>query len=359
MVEYLARQLIEWHSGFGVFGYITLRSVLAALTGLFLSLVLGPLVIRRLRSSSLAQPVRNDGPSSHFSKIGTPTLGGVPILLAVMVSTLLWADLSNGYVWVVLGATLSFGLIGLADDSRKLAMRTSAGLPSWLKFLLQTIAAVAVIAALSQIGEPRDNVLIPYFKDLYLPLGVLLFAVFAWVVIVGSSNAVNLTDGLDGLAIMPIAIASGALGLFSWVAGNAVFSDYLAVPFVPGAGELMVICAAIGGAGLGFLWFNSYPAQVFMGDVGALSLGATLGTVAVVVRQEIAWAIVGGIFVMEAVSVMVQVASYRLTGKRVFRMAPMHHHFELKGWPEPKIIVRFWIISVILALVAVASLKIR
>ena len=358
MVEYLAQQLTEWHSGFAVFAYITLRSVLAALTGLVLSLVLGPMVIRRLRRSSVAQPVRNDGPSSHFSKIGTPTLGGVPILLAVFVSTVLWAELSNGYIWVVLGATVSFGVIGLIDDYRKLALRTSAGLSSRVKFLLQTLAAALVLVALSQIGEPRDTVLIPYFKDFYLPLGV-LFPVFAWIVIVGSSNGVNLTDGLDGLAIMPVAIAAAALGLFSWVAGNAIFSDYLGVPYVAGAGELMVICAAIGGAGLGFLWFNSYPAQVFMGDVGALSLGAALGTVAIIVRQEIAWAIVGGIFVMEAVSVMVQVASFRLTGKRVFRMAPMHHHFELKGWPEPKIIVRFWIISVILALVAVASLKIR
>jgi len=358
MVEYLAKQLAQWHSGFGVFSYITLRSVLAALTGLVLSLALGPMIMRRLRLSSLSQPVRNDGPRSHFSKIGTPTLGGVPILLAVFASTLLWAELSNGYVWVVLGATASFGVIGLADDYRKLALRTSAGLPSWLKFLLQTVAAALVIAALSQIGEPRDSVLIPYFKDLHLPLGV-LFPVFTWFVIVGSSNGVNLTDGLDGLAIMPIAIASAALGLFSWVAGNAIFADYLGVPYVAGAGELMVICAAIGGAGLGFLWFNSYPAQMFMGDVGALALGAALGTVAVVARQEIAWAIVGGVFVMEAASVMAQVASFRLTGKRIFRMAPMHHHFELKGWPEPKIIVRFWIISVIFALVAVASLKIR
>ncbi|WP_446830635.1 phospho-N-acetylmuramoyl-pentapeptide-transferase [Candidatus Foliamicus sp.] len=358
MLEYLARQLIDWHSGFGVFEYITLRTVLAALTSLVLSLALGPMVIRRLRLSSLAQPVRNDGPSSHFSKIGTPTLGGVPILLALLGSTLLWAELSNGYVWVVLGATVSFGLIGLVDDYRKLSMRTSAGLPSWLKFLLQTVAAILVLVALSAVGEPRDAVLIPYFKDLYLHLGI-LFPLFAWIVIVGSSNAVNLTDGLDGLAIMPIAIAAATLGLFAWIAGNAIFSDYLGVPYVADAGELMIICASIAGAGLGFLWFNSYPAQVFMGDVGALSLGAALGTVAVVVRQEIAWAILGGIFVMEAVSVMVQVVSFRLTGKRVFRMAPMHHHFELKGWPEPKIIVRFWIISVILALVAVASLKIR
>lgn len=358
MVEYLAQQLTGWYSGLSVFGYITLRSVLAALTGLVLSLVLGPLVIRRLRLSSMAQPVRNDGPRSHFSKIGTPTLGGVPILLALLVSTLLWADLANAYVWVVMGTTVCFGLIGFADDYRKLAMRTSAGLPSWLKFVLQSIAAVLVLAVLSQVGEPRDSVLIPYFKDLYLPLGI-LFPAFAYIVIVGSSNAVNLTDGLDGLAIMPIAIAAAALGLFSWIAGNAIFSDYLGVPYVAGAGELMVICAAMGGAGLGFLWFNSYPAQVFMGDVGALALGAALGTVAVIVRQELAWAIAGGIFVMEAVSVMVQVGSFRLTGKRVFRMAPMHHHFELKGWPEPKIIVRFWIISVILALVAVASLKIR
>ena len=358
MLEYLARQLIDWHSGFGVFEYITLRTVLAALTSLVLSLALGPMVIRRLRLSSLAQPVRNDGPSSHFSKIGTPTLGGVPILLALLGSTLLWAELSNGYVWVVLGATVSFGLIGLVDDYRKLSMRTSAGLPSWLKFLLQTVAAIMVLVALSAVGEPRDAVLIPYFKDLYLHLGI-LFPLFAWIVIVGSSNAVNLTDGLDGLAIMPIAIAAATLGLFAWIAGNAIFSDYLGVPYVADAGELMIICASIAGAGLGFLWFNSYPAQVFMGDVGALSLGAALGTVAVVVRQEIAWAILGGIFVMEAVSVMVQVVSFRLTGKRVFRMAPMHHHFELKGWPEPKIIVRFWIISVILALVAVASLKIR
>ncbi len=358
MLEYLAQELTRWHSGFGVFGYSTLRSVLAVLTGLALSLALGPMVIRRLRLSSMAQPVRHDGPSSHFSKIGTPTLGGVPILLSLLVSTLLWAELSNGYVWVVLGATVAFGLIGLADDYRKLVKRTSAGLPSWLKFLLQTVAAVVVLAALNQVGEPRDSVLIPYFKDLYLPLG-LLFPVFAWVVIVGSSNAVNLTDGLDGLAVTPIAVAAAALGLFAWVAGNEIFSGHLGVPHVAGAGELMVLCAAIGGAGLGFLWFNSYPAQVFMGDVGALSLGAALATVAIIVRQELAWAIVGGIFVMEAVSVMVQVASYRLTGKRVFRMAPMHHHFELKGWPEPKIIVRFWIISVILALVAVASLKIR
>ncbi len=358
MVEYLAQRLTEWHSGFAVFDYTTLRAVLAALTGLVLSLVLGPTIIRRLRLSSLAQPVRNDGPSSHFSKIGTPTLGGVPILLAVFASTLLWAELSNGYVWLVLGAMMSFGVIGLADDYRKLALRTSAGLPSWLKFLLQTVAAFLVIAALSQISEPRDTVLIPYFKDLYLPLGT-LFPIFAWIVIVGSSNGVNLTDGLDGLAIMPIAIASGALGLFSWVAGNAIFSEYLGVPHVAGSGELLVLCAAMGGAGLGFLWFNSYPAQVFMGDVGALSLGAGLGTIAVVVRQEIAWAIVGGVFVIEAVSVMAQVASFRFTGKRIFRMAPMHHHFELKGWPEPKIIVRFWIISIIFALVAVASLKIR
>ena len=246
----------------------------------------------------------------------------MPILLAVFVSTVLWAELSNGYIWVVLGATVSFGVIGLIDDYRKLALRTSAGLSSRVKFLLQTLAAALVLVALSQIGEPRDTVLIPYFKDFYLPLGV-LFPVFAWIVIVGSSNGVNLTDGLDGLAIMPVAIAAAALGLFSWVAGNAIFSDYLGVPYVAGAGELMVICAAIGGAGLGFLWFNSYPAQVFMGDVGALSLGRPRwGTVAIIVRQEIAWAIVGGIFVMEAVSVMVQVASFRLTGKRVFRMAP-------------------------------------
>ena len=358
MVEYFAQQLTGWYSGFSVFGYLTLRSVLAALTGLVLSLVLGPLVIRRLRLSSMAQPVRNDGPKSHFSKIGTPTLGGVPILIALLVSTLLWADLTNPYVWVVTVSTISFGLIGLADDYRKLAMRTPAGLPSWLKLLLQSVAAVLVLVLLSQLGEARDSVLVPYFKDLYLPLG-LMFPAFAYVVIVGSSNAVNLTDGLDGLAIMPISISAAALGLFSWVAGNAIFSEYLGVPYVVGAGELMVICAAMGGAGMGFLWFNSYPAQVFMGDVGALALGATLGTVAVIVRQELAWAIVGGIFVMEAVSVMVQVSSFRLTGKRVFRMAPMHHHFELKGWPEPKIIVRFWIISVILALVAVASLKIR
>ena len=358
MLEYLSQELTAWYSGFGVFEYITLRSVLAALTGLALSLVLGPLVIRRLTLNSVAQPVRDDGPRSHFSKIGTPTLGGVPILMAVLGATLLWADLANGYVWVVLGGTVGFGLIGFADDYRKLKLQTSAGLPSWLKFLLQSIAAILVLAALSQVGEPRDSVLIPYFKDLYLPLGI-LFPAFAYIVIVGSSNGVNLTDGLDGLAIMPIAIASGALGLFAWVAGNAIFSDYLGVPYVAGAGELMVLCAAMGGAGLGFLWFNSYPAQVFMGDVGALALGAALGIVAVVVRQELAWAIIGGIFVMEAVSVMVQVTSFRLTGKRVFRMAPMHHHFELKGWPEPKIIVRFWIISVILALVAIASLKIR
>jgi phospho-N-acetylmuramoyl-pentapeptide-transferase len=304
--------------------------------------------------------VRDDGPQTHLQKAGTPTMGGTLILLAIGVSTLLWADLRSLFVWVVLGVTIAYGLLGFADDYRKLILKNPKGLSAREKLFWQSIVAlgVAVILYLRADSPQTTALLIPYFKDVLIPLGW-LFIPFVYVVIVGSSNAVNLTDGLDGLAIMPTVLVGGALGIFAWVAGNAIFARYLGVPYVPGAGELLVFCAALAGAGLGFLWFNAYPAQVFMGDIGALSLGGALGAVAVIVKQEIVLLIMGGIFVAETVSVMMQVASFRMTGKRIFRMAPLHHHFELKGWPEPRVIVRFWIITVILVLVGLSSLKIR
>jgi phospho-N-acetylmuramoyl-pentapeptide-transferase len=287
-------------------------------------------------------------------------MGGTLILLAILVSTLLWADLRSLYVWIVLGVTVAFGLLGFADDYRKLVLRDPKGLTAREKLFWQVLVAigVGVILFLKADAPQSTALLIPYFKDVLIPLGW-VFIPFVCVVIVGTSNAVNLTDGLDGLAIMPTVLVGGALGLFAWVAGNAIFSRYLGIPYVAGAGELLVICSAMAGAGLGFLWFNTYPAQVFMGDIGALSLGGALGTVAVIARQEVVLLIMGGIFVAEAVSVMMQVASFKMTGKRIFRMAPLHHHFELKGWAEPKVIVRFWIVTVILVLVGLSSLKIR
>jgi len=360
MLLYLTNYLAQYESGFNVFNYLTMRAILGALTALILSFVIGPGMIARLSMNQVGQPVRSEGPDTHIIKAGTPTMGGALILTAIVVSTVLWADLENRFIWVVLFVTLAFGVIGYVDDYKKLILQDPAGLSARQKLFWQSgVALIASVALyLMAVDEVSTSLLIPYFKNLWLPLGMFQVVV-TFLFIVGFSNAVNLTDGLDGLAIMPTVLVGGALGVFAYVTGNVNFSEYLGIPYVAGTGEILVFCAALAGAGLGFLWFNTYPAQVFMGDIGALSLGAALGVVAVVVRQEIVLAIMGGVFVVETVSVMIQVASFKLTGKRVFRMAPLHHHFELKGWPEPKVIVRFWIITVILVLIGLASLKIR
>jgi phospho-N-acetylmuramoyl-pentapeptide-transferase len=343
-----------------VFQYITFRTIVAALTALALSLWLGPWMIGRLAALKAGQPIRDDGPKSHLSKAGTPTMGGTLILSTVGISTLLWADLSNRYVWIVLFVLFAFGLIGWIDDYRKLVRRDPNGLPARWKYLLQSaFGLVAAIWLYATADVPAATTLyVPFLKDVAIPLGI-WFVVIAYFWIVGFSNAVNLTDGLDGLAIMPAVLVAVALGVFAYASGHAVFSAYLQLPSIPGAGELAIFCGALAGAGLGFLWFNTYPAQVFMGDVGALAIGAAIGTLAVITRQELLLVVMGGIFVIETLSVMVQVASYKLTGKRVFRMAPIHHHFELKGWPEPRVIVRFWIISVVLVLASLATIKVR
>jgi len=360
MLLYVTQWLSQFESGFNVFNYLTMRAILGTLTALSICFVIGPRMIEKLSVRQLGQPIREDGPITHLPKAGTPTMGGVLILAAIAISTLLWSDLGNHFVWIVLFVTLSFGAIGYVDDYKKLILQDPAGISAKQKLFWQSVSAIVASLALyvTAADEVSTSLLIPYFKDLALPLGVLQVAV-TYVFIVGFSNAVNLTDGLDGLAIMPTVLVGGALGLFAYVTGNVNFSEYLDIPYVAGSGEILVFCATLAGAGLGFLWFNTYPAQVFMGDIGALALGAALGVVAVIVRQEIVLAIMGGVFVMETLSVMIQVASYKLTGKRVFRMAPIHHHFELKGWAEPKVIVRFWIITVILVLVGLASLKIR
>ena len=360
MLRHVAAWLSDYYSGFHVFQYLTLRAILAALTALAISLLVGPRMIRWLAEYQVGQRVRSDGPQTHLSKAGTPTMGGALILAAIVAATLLWADLANRFVWVVLLVTIAFGLIGFWDDYLKLVVGDSRGLIARYKYFWQSIAGLgAAIVLYVTAQSPADTTLyVPFFKHFVVPLGV-LFIPLTYFVIVGSSNAVNLTDGLDGLAIMPSVLVAGALGVFAYASGNVVFSNYLGIPYLAGAGEVLVICTAIFGAGLGFLWFNTYPAQVFMGDIGALALGAALGVIAVVVRQEIVLFIMGGVFVMETVSVILQVASFKLRGKRIFRMAPIHHHFELKGWAEPKVIVRFWIITVILVLVGLATLKLR
>ncbi|SDR76511.1 Phospho-N-acetylmuramoyl-pentapeptide-transferase [Halopseudomonas xinjiangensis] len=360
MLLLLAQYLQQFHTGFSVFQYLTLRGILGVLTALGIALFMGPQMIRALVFRQIGQSVRNDGPQSHLSKAGTPTMGGALILIAIAVSTLLWADLTNLYVWVVLGVTLSFGAIGWVDDYRKVIEKNSRGLPSRWKYFWQSVfgLTVAVILYFTAQTPIETTLIVPFFKDVTIQLG-LFYIVLTYFVIVGSSNAVNLTDGLDGLAIMPTVMVGGALGIFAYLSGNVRFADYLLIPYVLGSGELIIFCGALLGAGLGFLWFNTYPAQVFMGDVGALALGAALGTIAVIVRQEIVLFIMGGIFVVETLSVIVQVASFKLTGRRVFRMAPIHHHFELKGWPEPRVIVRFWIITVVLVLIGLATLKLR
>jgi len=356
----LAEYLQQFESGFSVFQYITLRAILGTITALVLSLVIGPTMIRKLSTYKIGQQVRDDGPQSHLSKAGTPTMGGALILIAIAISTLLWGDLSSEKVWVVVGVTLSFGLIGGIDDYKKLVYGNSKGLSAKAKYFWQTVFgfAAAYFIYVNAKTPIETTLIVPFMKDVMLPLGG-AFVVLAYLVIVGSSNAVKLTDGLDGLAIMPTVMVAGALGVFAYVTGHSTFANYLGIPYVAGVGELAIFCGTIVGAGLGFLWFNTYPAQVFMGDVGALALGAALGVVAIYVRQELVLVIMGGIFVMETVSVILQVASFKLTGKRIFRMAPIHHHFELKGWPEPRVIVRFWIITVVLVLIGLASLKIR
>ncbi len=360
MLLVLADYLSSLESSFAVFQYLTLRSILGVLTALLTALLVGPWVIRSLENRQIGQSVRLDGPQSHFSKQGTPTMGGVLILVCITTSTLLWADLTNVYVWIALLVMLGFGVIGWIDDWKKVVLKDSKGLSAKSKYLGQSLIGIVTAIALYQIAKTPDEttLLIPFFKDLFIPLGF-GYVILTYFVIVGTSNAVNLTDGLDGLAILPTVLVASALGVFAYLTGNAIFSQYLFIPYIPGTGELVVFLGAMVGSGLGFLWFNTYPAQVFMGDVGALSLGAALGTVAVMVRQELVLFIMGGIFVLETVSVMMQVASMRLTGKRLFRMAPIHHHFELKGWPEPRVIVRFWIISVMLVLVGLATLKLR
>ncbi|HMB58807.1 MAG TPA: phospho-N-acetylmuramoyl-pentapeptide-transferase [Xanthomonadales bacterium] len=360
MLLWLFGKLAEINPDFNVFAYITLRSILSALTALLFSLILGPAFIRRLVKRQVGQPIRELGPQSHLSKAGTPTMGGALILFAVVVSTLLWADLGNRYVWVVVFVTLAFGLIGWLDDYRKLVLQDSKGLPARWKYLAQSVCGLIAAFYLFNTADvpATTELIVPFFKGIAIPLGV-FYVVTTYFMVVGFSNAVNLTDGLDGLAIMPTVFLAAALGIFAYVAGNSVFSSYLQTPSIPGAGELSIFCGALGGAGLGFLWFNTYPAQIFMGDIGALAVGAALGLIAVVVRQELVFILMAGVFVMETVSVILQVASFKLTGKRIFRMAPIHHHFELKGWPEPRVIVRFWIISVILVLAGLATLKLR
>lgn len=360
MLIWLADYLAQYLGVFAVVKYQTFRAIMGALTALAFSLLMGPAVISYLQRLKIGQSVRTDGPQSHLGKSGTPTMGGVLILLSICLSTLLWSKLDNRYVWVVLLTTVAFAAIGWVDDWRKVVEKNSRGLPSRWKYFWQSVFGLgAALFLYNTAASPVElQLYVPFFKNVAINLGW-FYVPFVYFVVVGSSNAVNLTDGLDGLAIMPSVMIAAALAVFAYLVGNIKFAQYLNLPFVMGTGELIVFCGAFIGAGLGFLWFNTYPAQVFMGDVGALALGAALGLIAVIVRHEIVFFIMSGVFVMETVSVILQVASFKLTGKRIFRMAPIHHHFELKGWPEPRVIVRFWIITVILVLIGLATLKLR
>ncbi|MFL2518112.1 MAG: phospho-N-acetylmuramoyl-pentapeptide-transferase [Candidatus Azotimanducaceae bacterium] len=360
MLLWLTEYLSEYVRGFAVFQYLTFRTMVSVVTALSMSLLIGPVMIARLARAQIGQTIRDDGPSSHFSKAGTPTMGGALILVILVITTLLWGDLTNRYVWLVILVTLSFGVIGWVDDYLKISRKNTEGLVARWKYFWQSVfALIAAIYLYTAAQSPVETTLfVPFFKSIAVPLG-LGFVVLSYLMIVGMSNAVNLTDGLDGLAIMPAVMVGAALGLIAYVAGNTEFSSYLQIPYVAGAGELAVFCGALIGAGLGFLWFNTYPAQIFMGDVGALAIGAALGLVAIIIRHEIVLLIMGGLFVLETASVIIQVASFRLTGRRVFRMAPIHHHFELKGWPEPKVIVRFWIITLVLVTIGLSTLKLR
>lgn len=360
MLIWLAEWLTQFEAGFNVFSYLTMRAISSTLTALILAIIIGPRMIRFLQRLQIGQTVRDDGPQSHLSKTGTPTMGGVLILFAILASVLLWADLSNHYVWVTIFVISSYGIIGFVDDYRKVVRKDPKGLIArWKYFWLSVVAIVVAFYLYSAASlQPETALIVPFFKDVMPQLGV-LYLFLVYFALVGTSNAVNLTDGLDGLAIVPTILVAGAFAVFAYVTGNVNFSEYLNIPHIPFTSELVVVCTAIVGAGLGFLWFNTYPAQVFMGDVGSLALGGALGILAVLVRQEIVLIIMGGIFVIETVSVILQVGSYKLRGKRIFRMAPIHHHFELKGWPEPRVIVRFWIISLILVLIGLATLKLR
>lgn len=360
MLVWLAEYLTQYYNAFNVFSYLTFRAILGILTSLLISLYFGPKLIAYLQKMQIGQVVRNDGPESHFSKRGTPTMGGLLILGSVLISSLLWANLSNKYVWVVLFVLVSFGTVGFIDDYRKVIRKDPKGLIARWKYFWQSAFAIITAFFLYLTAErPAETaLLVPFFKDVMPQLGI-LFIALSYFVIVGTSNAVNLTDGLDGLAIVPTIMVASAFALIAYVSGNVNFSAYLNIPYLPHASELVVLCAGIIGAGLGFLWFNTYPAQVFMGDVGSLALGAVLGVIAILVRQEIVLFIMGGVFVMETLSVILQVGSYKLRGQRIFRMAPIHHHYELKGWPEPRVIVRFWILSIIFVLVGLATLKLR
>jgi phospho-N-acetylmuramoyl-pentapeptide-transferase len=358
---WITQHLTGLYSGFNVFSYLTFRAILATVSALAISLLVGPKMISSLSRYQIGQVVRDDGPKTHLPKAGTPTMGGALILVTTLVSTLLWAELSNRFVWTVLGVTFAFGLIGFYDDYLKLVVRNSKGLvPRW-KYFWQSVAGLSTAAALYYTATERSEttLFLPFVKTFAEPLSAFSFIAIGYLMIVGMSNAVNLTDGLDGLAIMPAALVAAALGIFAYASGNAVYAHYLQIPEIRGAGELLIFCAALAGAGLGFLWFNSYPAQVFMGDVGALAIGGAIGVIAVIVRQELVALVMGGVFVLETASVILQVASFKLTGRRLFRMAPIHHHFELKGWAEPKVIVRFWIISLLLVLFGLATLKLR
>ncbi len=360
MLMWLAEYLAQYQSGFRVFQYLTLRTILAALTAFFIALLVGPVMIRHFVGRQIGQQVRDDGPKSHFSKAGTPTMGGLLILISITISTLLWSNLANRFVWPVLITTLCFGVIGWVDDYLKISRKTPRGLAAKQKYFWQSVVALLAAGTLyrAAISPAETQLIVPFFKGIAIDLGLFYLAT-TYLVIVGTSNAVNLTDGLDGLAILPTVLVAGALVVFAYATGNVKFSHYLGLPYVAGVGEMCIFCGAMVGAGLGFLWFNTYPAQIFMGDIGALALGAALGIVAVVVRQELVLFVMGGVFVMETVSVILQVASFKLTGRRIFRMAPLHHHFELKGWPEPRVIVRFWIITVVLVLTGLATLKLR
>lgn len=360
MLLWLGEYLTQYYSAFNVFSYLTFRAIISTLTALVISLYFGPKLIRGLQRMQIGQTVRDDGPESHLSKSGTPTMGGILILASIVFSVLLWADLSNIYVWVVLFVVTTFGIIGFVDDYRKVIRKDSNGLIARWKYFWQTVIGLSTALFLYYIaqGPEETSLIIPFVKDVLPQLGI-FYVVMTYFVIVGTSNAVNLTDGLDGLAIVPTIMVAGAFALFAYVTGNANFSEYLNIPHIAMTSELVVVCTAIVGAGLGFLWFNTYPAQVFMGDVGSLALGASLGVIAVLVRQELVLFIMGGVFVMETVSVILQVGSYKLRGQRIFRMAPIHHHYELKGWPEPRVIVRFWIISLVLVLIGLATLKLR
>ena len=360
MLVWLAEYLIQFNTAFNVVSYITFRSIMALLTAMGIGLWIGPEVIRRLQLLKFGQEVRNDGPESHFKKRGTPTMGGVMILASIGISVFLWADLRNSYVWFVLFVLFGYGIVGFVDDYWKIKRKNTDGLIArWKYFWLSVIALIAVFGIyVVGIDTATTQLVVPFFKEFMPQLGI-FFIILSYFVIVGTSNAVNLTDGLDGLAIVPTIMVASAFALIAWATGNYNFAQYLHIPFVQNAGELVILCTAIVGAGLGFLWYNTYPAQVFMGDVGSLSLGGALGTIAVLVRQELLLVIMGGVFVVEALSVILQVGSYKLRQKRIFRMAPIHHHFELKGWPEPRVIVRFWIITLMLVLIGLVTLKLR